>query len=147
VTTGTEQKYAMMKYCFPADVSLIPLSDSLVLIYVSDVYGQIWKILFDYGASIKWSVSRVFTANPGSNLGSGDAAAFIGNAQSLDPTDAGRKMFYSPDVSYLGNDWTSQPVLYVGTGDRQHARYTMISNRMYYVSDTGETADEETSST
>ena len=51
-------------------------------------------------------------------------------------------MFYSPDVSYSGNDWTSQPVLYVGTGDRQHARYTMISNRMYYVSDTGETADE-----
>ena len=142
VTTGTEQKYAMMKYCFPADISLIPLSDALVLMYVSDVYGQIWKILFDYGASIKWSVSRVFTANPGSNLGSGDAAAFIGNAHSLDPTDGGRKMFYSPDVSYSGNDWTSQPVLYVGTGDRQHARYTMISNRMYYVSDTGETADE-----
>jgi len=51
-------------------------------------------------------------------------------------------MFYSPDVSYSGNDWTNNPVLYVGTGDRQHARYTMISNRMYYVSDTGETADE-----
>ena len=54
----------------------------------------------------------------------------------------GAKMFYSPDVSLFGNDWTSNPVLYVGTGDRQHARYTMISNRMYFVSDTGTVADE-----
>ena len=51
-------------------------------------------------------------------------------------------MFYSPDVSLFGNDWTSKPVLYVGTGDRQHPRYTMISNRMYYVTDTGSVADE-----
>jgi len=93
-------------------------------------------------------VKRIFTANPGSNLASGDAATFASNAQALDTTDAGRKMFYSPDVSLFGNDWTSRPVLYVGTGDRQHARYTMISNRMYFVSDTvpssgsGTVADE-----
>jgi Tfp pilus tip-associated adhesin PilY1 len=51
-------------------------------------------------------------------------------------------MFYSPDVSLFGNDWTSSPILYVGTGDRQHARYTMISNRIYFVSDKGTLADE-----
>ena len=81
-------------------------------------------------------------ANPGSNLASGSATTFTNNAHALDATDAGRKMFYSPDVSLFGNDWTSRPVLYVGTGDRQHARYTMISNRMYYVTDTSTLADE-----
>ena len=143
VTTGTEQKFAMMKYCFPADISLIPLSDSNVIMYASDVYGQIWRIRYDFVAgSGKWTVKRVFTANPGSNLASGDAAAFISGAHTLDTADAGRKMFYSPDVSFFGNDWTSNPVFYVGTGDRQHPRYAMISNRMYYVTDTGSVADE-----
>jgi len=158
VTTGINQRYAMMKYSFPADISVIPLSESLIIMYASDLYGQIWRIRYDYFAdlgndytsssSTKWRVKRIFTANPGSNLASGDAATFASNAQALDTTDAGRKMFYSPDVSLFGNDWTSRPVLYVGTGDRQHARYTMISNRMYFVSDTvpssgsGTVADE-----
>ena len=75
-------------------------------------------------------------------MASGDAAAFISGAQTLNAADAGRKMFYSPDVSLFGNDWTSQPLLYVGTGDRQHPRYTMISNRLYFVTDTGSVADE-----
>jgi Tfp pilus tip-associated adhesin PilY1 len=152
VTTGINQKYAMMKYCFPADLSVIPLSDSLIVIYAADVYGQIWSIRYDYfsdlahsynsSASTKWKVKRIFMANPGSNLASGAATTFTNNTHALDATDAGRKMFYSPDVSLFGNDWTSRPVLYVGTGDRQHARYTMISNRMYYVTDTSTLADE-----
>ena len=152
VTTGINQKYAMMKYCFPADISVIPLSDSNIIMYAADVYGQIWRIRYDYFAdlahdytsssSTKWTVKRIFTANPGSDLASGDATAFTNNTQALVSTDAGRKMFYSPDVSLFGNDWTSSPILYVGTGDRQHARYTMISNRMYFVSDTGTLADE-----
>jgi type IV pilus assembly protein PilY1 len=152
ITTGINQNYTMMKYCFPADISVIPLSDSLIIMYAADVYGQIWRIRYDYyadlgnaytsAASTKWTVTRIFTANPGSNLASGDATAFINNSQALVSTDVGRKMFYSPDVSLFGNDWTSKPVLYVGTGDRQHARYTMISNRMYFVTDTGTLADE-----
>jgi Tfp pilus tip-associated adhesin PilY1 len=152
VTTGINQKYAMMKYCFPADISIIPLSDSNIIMYAADIYGQIWRIRYDYFAdlahdytsssSTKWTVKRIFTANPGSDLASGDATAFTNNTQALVSTDAGRKMFYSPDVSLFGNDWTSSPILYVGTGDRQHARYTMISNRIYFVSDKGTLADE-----
>jgi Tfp pilus tip-associated adhesin PilY1 len=152
VTTGIDQKYAMMKWCFPADISIIPLSDSLIVMYAADIYGQLWRIRYDYfadlahdytsSASTKWTVKRIFAANPGSSLASGDAAAFTANSQSLVSTDAGRKMFYSPDVSLFGNDWTSKPVLYVGTGDRQHATYTMISNRMYFVTDAGTLADE-----
>jgi type IV pilus assembly protein PilY1 len=45
-------------------------------------------------------------------------------------------------VSLFGNDWNSKPVLYFGTGDRQHARYTMISNRIYMVNDTNALGDE-----
>jgi type IV pilus assembly protein PilY1 len=157
VTTGIKQNYAMMHYCFPADISVIPLSDSLIIMYAADVYGQIWKIRYDYfndlgndyysNASMKWTVTRVFKANPGSNLASGDATTFTNGTQALDTRlspdgDAGRKMFYSPDVSLFGNDWTSKPVLYFGTGDRQHARYAMIHNRIYFVSDTGTLADE-----
>jgi Tfp pilus tip-associated adhesin PilY1 len=157
VTTGIDQKYATMKYCFPADISVIPLSDSLIIMYAADVYGQIWRIRYDYFAdlsndytsasSTKWKVQQIFTANPGSRLATGDAAAFTAGSQTLDTRlspegDAGRKMFYSPDVSLGGNDWTGRPVLYVGTGDRQHARYTMISNRIYFVTDTGTLADE-----
>jgi type IV pilus assembly protein PilY1 len=143
VATGTDQKYTMMKYCFPADLSVIPLSNSLIIIYAADVYGQIWRIRYDFAFGFgRWTVLRVFTANPGSTLASGDAAAFVNSTQSLNTADAGRKMFYSPDVSLSGNDWTSKPVLYVGTGDRQHPRYTMISNRMYFVTDTDTVADE-----
>jgi type IV pilus assembly protein PilY1 len=152
VKTGINQKYAMMKYCFPADLSVIPLSDSNIIIYAADVYGQIWSIRYDYfsdltndytsSASTKWTVKRVFTANPGSTLVSGDATGFVSGTQTLNAADAGRKMFYSPDVSLFGNDWTSKPVLYVGTGDRQHPRYTMISNRLYFVNDTGTLGDE-----
>jgi VCBS repeat-containing protein len=152
VTTGIRQQYAMMKYSFPADISVIPLSDSLIIMYAADVYGQIWRIRYDYfsdlgnaydsASSAKWTVKRIFTANPGSNLASGAASTFEAGTQSLVSTDAGRKTFYSPDVSLFGNDWTSRPVLYFGTGDRQHARYTMISNRIYFVSDTNTLADE-----
>jgi type IV pilus assembly protein PilY1 len=51
-------------------------------------------------------------------------------------------MFYSPDVSYFGNDWTTKPVLYFGTGDRAHPRYGMISNRLYLVTDEDALSDE-----
>ncbi|MBW1798752.1 MAG: hypothetical protein JRJ21_10205, partial [Deltaproteobacteria bacterium] len=65
---------------------------------------------------------------------------------SLDTTDAGRKTFYSPDISYFGNAWTSYPVLYFGTGDRAHPRLRMISNRFYALADhaaaDGEVLDE-----
>jgi type IV pilus assembly protein PilY1 len=44
VTTGTDQKHSDMKFCFPADISLIPLSETNILMYAADVYGNIWKI-------------------------------------------------------------------------------------------------------
>jgi len=85
-----------MKYCFPADISVIPLSDSQIIMYAADVYGQVWRIRYDYFAdlsndytsasSAKWTVKRIFTANPGSGLASGNAEAFPTNT--LVSTDA-----------------------------------------------------------
>jgi Tfp pilus tip-associated adhesin PilY1 len=69
--------------------------------------------------------------------------AVSGNQPSLDISDQGRKMFYSPDISLGGNDWSRWPVLYFGTGDRSHPNYvSSYHNRFYVVSDTGATADE-----
>jgi Tfp pilus tip-associated adhesin PilY1 len=144
VTTGTAQNYTAMQYCFPADISVIPLSGEYLLMYAADIYGQIWKITYDYLAagSNKWAVKRVFTANPGSDLPTGTSDLVEIAAASLDATDAGRKTFYSPDVSF-GNDWAlGLPVLYFGTGDREHPTYRMISNRLYVVTDTDSSADE-----
>jgi hypothetical protein len=151
ITTGTTQKYSNMKYCFPADVSLIAFSPDEILMYVADVYAQIWRIAYDYykndpsvpyssNTSTRWTVTRIFASNPGSSLASGDYSGF--GSASLISADAGRKAFYSPDVTYGGNQWTTNPVLYFGTGDREHPRYAMISNRIYFLSDTNSFADE-----
>jgi Tfp pilus tip-associated adhesin PilY1 len=152
VTTGIDQKYGAMTYCFPADISVIPFSPYEIVMYAADIYGQIWKITYDYFRdrnrpyddpnSTRWTVKRIFTANPGSDLATGDPGTFRAATQALNSADAGRKMFYSPDVSYFGNKWTTKPVLYFGTGDRAHPRYAMISNRIYLVTDEDTLADE-----
>jgi type IV pilus assembly protein PilY1 len=134
ITTGTEQTYTSMKYCFPADPSVISFSERKKVIYSADVYGQIWKITFNYNASSAWTVQRVFTANPGYSLPSGSTNI---SSAVVNTTDSGRKAFYSPDVSFYGNEYTDYPVLYFGTGDREHPKSTMISDRFYSVVDSG----------
>ncbi len=158
-TTGVEQTYNAMKYCFPADISLIPFSESNLLMYAADIYGQIWKVRYNYYAdtihsyesdlSARWAVKRIFTANPGSDLVPGTGEGLVTPFTDSDPatpglnnTDQGRKAFYSPDISFFGNEWTNRPVLYFGTGDRAHPRYTMVSNRFYAVEDTDSLIDE-----
>lgn len=150
VTTGAVQKYRDMKFCFPADVSVIPLSVDEILMYAADIYGNIWKVNYSYVAepetvaydsinSKRWKVKRIFASNPGSSMASGVPGAF---PSALNPSSAGRKTFYSPDVSLFGNEWTLKPVLYFGTGDREHPRSTAVSNRFYVVADDDRFIDE-----
>jgi Tfp pilus tip-associated adhesin PilY1 len=152
VTAGIDQKNADMKFCFPADVSLIPLSETNILMYTADVYGNIWKIRYNYFAedeavaygattSTRWTVKRIFASNPGSDMPTGVPGAFT-SGPSLNLSDAGRKTFYSPDVSLFGNDWTARPILFFGTGDREHPRYAMVANRFYVVADIDDLTDE-----
>ncbi|UCH09417.1 MAG: hypothetical protein JSU61_09280 [Fidelibacterota bacterium] len=134
VTDGSVvfSKEGLDKWCFPAEPTVIPLSSSKLLIYAPDIYGQIWRVSYTYTDKGKWEFDRIFTANPGSDLATGSTD--IEHA-STDTSDQGRKMFYGPDVSYGGNCWTSYPVLYFGTGDREHPNHSMVSNRFYAVKD------------
>lgn len=139
--TGTSQTENNMIYCFPADPTVIGLPGYSLLVYNTDVYGTVWKLTYVYGRSEPWQVIPIFSANPGSNQA--NAVEGISVAASLDSSDYGRKVFYSPDVSYYGNAWTDYPTLYFGTGDRAHPRYiSSYENRFYAFSDTSVHADE-----
>jgi len=140
-SVGSAQTYSEMSYCFPSDPSVVELSGSLI-IYTADIYGNIWKVDYIASRSEKWEVKKIFMSNPGSTQ-TGAMEAVSGNRPSLDISDRGRKMFYSPDISLGGNDWSRRPVLYFGTGDRSHPNYIPgYHNRFYVVSDTGTTANE-----
>jgi len=138
---GNTQAFSHMKWCFPANPTVIDLPDTL-LIYVADLYGQIWKVTHDFRhRPDEWQVKRIFQANPGSDQP--DALTALSLAPSLDTLDSGRKAFYSPDVSYMGSEWTDAPVLYFGTGDQAHPMLVPnYHNRFYVFSDTGDPADE-----
>jgi type IV pilus assembly protein PilY1 len=147
--------FTAMKWSFPSDTTVIPLNlyrtytdygYRKLVIYAPDVYGTIWKVVYDYtGAgetNKKWQVRRIFSANPGSNQAK--ALDGVTTPPSTVSTDWGRKMFYPPDVSYRGTSWTDYPTLFVGTGDRPHPRYMAYDpgtgagyhDRFYVVADT-----------
>jgi type IV pilus assembly protein PilY1 len=140
-TAGSRQTNENMKWCFPAGPSVISYPGVFV-IYAADIYGQVWKVTrnpTDNGS--EWQVNRFFTANPGSDQE--NAAEALSIEPALNPSDSGRKLFHSPDVSYMGTDWTDDPVLYFVTGDRVHPRYIpAYENRLYVVSDSGFPANE-----
>jgi len=167
-----------MKFCFPADPSLIygaykysytdtngdvqteHISQNLQVVYFTDVYGNIYKIKWDFAvqnagtattpnwkiSQNAWVVKKIFSSNPGSLSGSGDMR--VGQ----DTSDTGRKAFYSPAVSLGGSGsyfdssnyhydnvqfsgLNQLATLFMGTGDREHPTYSMIRNRIYSIYD------------
>jgi type IV pilus assembly protein PilY1 len=115
--------------CVPGDVSIVnDASDHLAYFYFVDTGGNVWRTTYTTGAASPWETHRVFASNPGSTAGSGWSGG------SLDNQDKGRKMFYPPDVS-LGNAYTDYPVLYLGTGDREHPLEQVVHNRIYCIVD------------
>jgi type IV pilus assembly protein PilY1 len=139
--TGTHQKNEDMKWCFPADPTVISYP-GIFLLYAADIYGQIWKVSYNPLSGEKnWNVKRIFYTNPGSDQP--DAMAALSVKPSLNSSDSGRKLFHSPDVSYMGTEWTDNPVLYFATGDREHPGYIAgYHNRFYVVSDMDIPANE-----
>ncbi|MFH0810448.1 MAG: PilC/PilY family type IV pilus protein [Pseudomonadota bacterium] len=128
--------------CVPADVAVVTnSSDCLDYLYFVDTAANVWKTSYrldEHGHGI-WETRRLFAGNPGSTSASGYGGTGTG---ALDNADRGRKMFYPPDVS-LGDEFTDQPVLYVGTGDREHPLDSGVSNRFYCIIDDGsESLDE-----
>lgn len=140
-----------MEYCFPADPRVVRLPDGHkdgdLVIYAVDVAGQLWKMLYDKNASPQWNVYRIFNSNGptntegGADVDSGLSAKLkpanigLNSATLLNPADIGRKTFSQPDVSYAGDCSTDKPVIYFGTGDREHPLDTTVSHRFYAVYD------------
>ena len=98
---------------------------------------------FDYNNSTyAWNSDPrlVFKANPGSEDASGETGGGFAS-----PADDGRKMFYAPTGTYLGNcDFIDSSeaardaetiMLMVGTGDREKPMGTDVHNRIYTIVD------------
>lgn len=130
--------YSSMEYSFPADPTLVPdLNGKLYKILAVDAAAQIWQLT--YGDSVtEW--------------GSGPEKVFTSNSNSND----GRKMFYGPAVTILGDcgygDNITSPdsdigyysyMVFVGTGDREKPSDTDIDDRLYgVIIEDGVTLDE-----
>jgi len=171
VATGLVQTLADMKYCFPASPSIVTsilhykdtnghlqhAANILQAIYAIDIYGNIYKITYDYcSGSPAWTARKIFSANPGSSSSSGT----IGGGDNIN--DQGRKAFYSPAISWGGagsffdagnyhfentrfEGMDKIASLFVGTGDREHPLYSIIRNRFYAIyDDSSLTAETDT---
>jgi type IV pilus assembly protein PilY1 len=151
------------KYCFPASPSVVSqslryaiqengtpvtkhMSNVLAAIYAPDIYGNLFRITYDYEGGKKWQVQKLFSANPDSSSASGTMGGGLTNA------DTGRKVFYGPAVSWQGSGsyfdasnyhfdntkfsgTNAIATLYFGTGDREHPSYKMVKDRVYAVYD------------
>lgn len=133
-----------MKYCFPADPRIVRLPDGHkdgdLVIYAVDVAGQLWKMLYDKDATPQWQVHRIFNSNGPTNTEGGANVASglsdkLDSDGALNAVDKGRKCFSQPDISYAGDCSTDNPVIYFGTGDREHPLDITVSHRFYAVYD------------
>jgi type IV pilus assembly protein PilY1 len=147
VATNSTELLAQMRFCFAADPTIILDSYGYFKVaYVSDLYGQVWKLAYELDESVspaayKFNLYLIFKANPRSDQPSAyeNRANFLGwspgdadprGTIGLEVDNMGfggvsnpRKTFFSPDVSFAGNCYTDVPVLYLGTGDREHPTF------------------------
>lgn len=141
-----------MKYAIPADPTIIKnRHGKLRHIFFGDLGGQVWKISYapdsdSASDDANWEIRLIFQANPGFTAASGDTGG------SVNATDTGRKMFYSPTVTVVGNCGYYEDLngnhhqdldanetnrsfynyfLFVGTGDREKPNSTSVHNRLY----------------
>ncbi|RJP82927.1 MAG: hypothetical protein C4522_02285 [Desulfobacteraceae bacterium] len=142
-STNPTELLAQMKYCFAADPVIITDSNGYMkTMYIVDLYGQVWKMTYALDAAAgqyKFYLYLIFKANPRTDQASAYALrsqfltwsagdpdprgtiSFVTDNQ--DNVDNPRKTFFTPDVSYAGNCYTDVPVLYMGTGDREHPTF------------------------
>lgn len=161
-SSDTAQTRTDFNYCFPATPSVVTLSEAysdgtsylredniLSAIYAPDIYGNLFRITYDYNNGVpQWQVKHIFSANPAGTNDYGDADLW----QTTDSTDAGRKVFYGPAVSWRGSGRYFDPSnyyysgvtfentdriasLFFGTGDRVHPSYKLVKNRVYAIYD------------
>lgn len=106
---------AAMTHCIPSDVARIDTtSDGYVdRLYVSDVLAQIWRFDISDPDKSTWSgrASILFDSNTGESIK--------------------RKIFYPPEVTIE----KGYEMLFIGTGDREHPKDTLKTNRLYAIKD------------
>jgi type IV pilus assembly protein PilY1 len=136
VTSGTSNE---MTYSFPSDMTALDLNgDGLIdRIYVADTGGRMWRFddngnpyTFDLDGDNAWTGQIIFSSNPGYS-GSLDVD---GNYVTTADSTNGRKIFYKPAVTIINGN----PVLYFGTGDREHPLNYNVVDRVYSLTDRGQ---------
>ena len=87
-------------------------------LYVSDTGGNLWRADLSSTATTSWTVTKIFSSNPGADGSNG------------------RKIFYKPSAVVDVNNIVR---LYFGTGDREHPLNRAVIDRLYEVVDKGQT--------
>jgi len=102
-------------YSFPSDLAVLDVDSNGYSdrIYVGDTGGNMWRFDIEGATTSNWGGKIIFRSNPSTG------------------TDVGRKIFYRPQVAFIGG----YPRLYFGTGDREHPLNRAVIDRMYSVAD------------
>jgi type IV pilus assembly protein PilY1 len=118
--------YSMISELTAIDTNFDGYADRL---YAVDAGGNLWRINVMDTNTANWTVTKLFSSNPGStgNPGAGVAAA-------ADNTK-GRKIFYKPSVAI---DKNNLPRIFFGTGDREHPLNQAVIDRFYGFIDKGQ---------
>ncbi|TLM68953.1 MAG: hypothetical protein FDZ69_01775 [Deltaproteobacteria bacterium] len=125
VKAFTSATVAGMNFSIPSDLIVLDwdrdgFSDR---VYAGDTGGQLWAFdLTDKDEATgndknQWAARMIFNANPGSD------------------GTVGRKFFYRPDVGRDGD----LPLLFIGSGDREHPLNRAVKDRLYMIRDRGQT--------
>lgn len=146
-STAAAGQSAQMTYSIPTDLTVLDLNgDGLVdRIYAGDTGGRMWRFddngnpyTFDLDGGNVWTGDIIFSSNPGYD---GDFNDTSGAYSITSESSNGRKIFYKPAVTIMNGN----PVLYFGTGDREHPLNFSVADRIYSVIDRGQnysTSDE-----
>ncbi len=122
--SGNPLQYSMLSEIAALDFNGDGYVDRL---YMGDSGGGVWRFDLSSTSPTSWTVTKIFTSNPGS---SGYPTSTVDN------TDIGRKIFYRPAVSPdRGMVW-----LFFGTGDREHPLNRAVEDRIYGLTDKGQTS-------
>ncbi len=121
---GAQLQYSMLSEMAALDFNGDGYVDRL---YMGDSGGNVWRFDVSSASPTDWNVTKIFSSNPGS---SGYPTSAV------DSTDIGRKIFYRPAVSPdRGMVW-----LFFGTGDREHPLNRAVEDRIYGLTDKGQTS-------
>ncbi len=121
---GDPLQYSMLSEIAALDFNGDGYVDRL---YMGDAGGNVWRFDLSATAPTSWTVTKIFSSNPGS---SGYPTSAVDNS------DIGRKIFYRPAVSPdRGMVW-----LFFGTGDREHPLNRAVEDRIYGLTDKNQTS-------